>query len=149
MKDADPRMHSAEHILTGALVKLFGMGRPFTTHLEKKKSKADYLFSRLLTEEEAHRVESMVNEQIDRDLPVSEEFLSREQAERVFNLTRLPDDVGETVRIVRIGDFDACPCGGVHVTTTREIGRFRLISWSFEEDALRIRFRLEHDPSGH
>ena len=143
MKEADPRMHSAEHLLTGVLVKMFGMGRPFTTHLEKKKSKADYRFNRLLTEEEAHRVEAMVNEQIDRDLAAREEFLPREQAERDFNLSRLPEDVRETVRIIRIGDFDACPCAGTHVATTKEIGRFRLISWSFEEDALRIRFRLE------
>jgi misacylated tRNA(Ala) deacylase len=143
MKEADPRMHSAEHLLTGVLVKEFGMGRPFTTHLEKKKSKADYHFGRLLTEEEAHRVEAMVNEQIERDLAVREELLPRAEAERAFNLSRLPDDVGETVRIIRIGDFDACPCGGLHVATTKEIGRFRLISWSFEEDTLRIRFRLE------
>ena len=143
MKEADPRMHSAEHLLTGVLVKMFGMGRPFTTHLEKKKSKADYRFNRLLTEEEAQHVESMVNEQIDRDLAVSEEFLPREEAERAFNLSRLPEDVRETVRIIRIGDFDACPCAGTHVATTKEIGLFRLISWSFEEDALRIRFRLE------
>jgi misacylated tRNA(Ala) deacylase len=143
MKEADPRMHSAEHLLTGALVKLFGMGRPFTTHLEKKKSKADYRFARPLTEEEARRVETLVNEQIGFNLPVREEYLSRREAEQQFNLSRLPDDVGETVRIVRIGDFDACPCAGTHVSTTKEIGRFRLISWSFEADALRIRFRLE------
>ncbi len=143
MKEADPRMHSAEHLLTGALVKLFGMGRPFTTHLEKKKSKADYRFARPLTEEEARRVETLVNEQIGFNLPVREEYLSRREDEEQFNLSRLPDDVGETVRIVRIGDFDACPCAGAHVSTTKEIGRFRLISWSFEADALRIRFRLE------
>ncbi len=143
MKEADPRMHSAEHLLTGALAKLFGMGRPFTTHLEKKKSKADYRFTRLLTEEEARRVEALVNEQIGRDLPVREEFLARREAEQQFNLSRLPDEVGEIVRIIRIGDFDACPCAGAHVATTEDIGRFRLISWSFEENALRVRFRLE------
>jgi misacylated tRNA(Ala) deacylase len=136
-------MHSAEHLLTGVLVGKFGMGRPFTTHLEKKKSKADYKFSRLLTEEEARNVEATVNGQIDLDLPVIEDFLPRNEAEKTFNLSRLPETAGETVRIIRIGDFDACPCAGVHVSRTREIGRFRLLSWSFEEDALRIRFRLE------
>jgi misacylated tRNA(Ala) deacylase len=143
MKEADPRMHSAEHILTGVLVRKFGMGRPFTTHLEKKKSKADYRFTRTLTEEEARSVEVAVNEQIELDLQVREEFLLREVAAQTFNLSRLPDDVGDTVRIIRIGDFDACLCSGVHVGTSKEIGRFRLISWSFEEGALRIRFRLE------
>jgi misacylated tRNA(Ala) deacylase len=143
MKETDPRMHSAEHILTGALVKKFGIGRPFTTHLEKKKSKADYRFTRTLTDTEARDVEAMVNEQIQRDLAVREEHLSRADAEEAFNLSRLPDDAGETVRIVHIGDFDACPCSGAHVATTKEIGAFRLISWSFEGDALRVRFRLD------
>lgn len=143
MKETDPRMHSAEHLLTGVLVKMFGIGRPFTTHLEKRKSKADYRFTRTLTEDEARRVEAMVNEQIECNLPAREEFLPREEAERVFNLSRLPEDAGETVRIVHIGDFDVCPCSGVHVAATKEIGRFRLISWSFENGALRIRFRLE------
>jgi len=143
MKEADPRMHSAEHLLTGALVRLFGIERPFTTHLEKKKSKADYRFTRTLSEDEARRVEAMVNGQIERDLAVREEFLAREDAERSFNLARLPGDAGETVRIVHIGDFDACPCSGTHVASSKEIGRFRMISWSFENDALRIRFRLD------
>jgi len=136
-------MHSAEHILTGVLVRKFGIGRPFTTHLEKKKSKADYHFSRTLSEEEARGVEEAVNEQIEHDLHVREEFVSRQEASQTFNLSRLPEDVGDTVRIIRIGDFDACLCSGVHVGTSKEIGRFKLISWSFEEDALRIRFRLE------
>jgi misacylated tRNA(Ala) deacylase len=143
MKEADPRMHSAEHLLTGVLVRKFGMGRPFTTHLEKRKSKADYRFTRLLTEEEVRDVEAMVNLQIERDLPVREEFLPLEGAEQMYDLSRLPGSAGETVRIVHVGDFDACPCAGAHVATTREIGRFCLLSWSFEEDALRIRFRLE------
>ncbi len=143
MKEVDPRMHSAEHLLTGALVRMFGMGRPFTTHLEKKKSKADYRFTRTLTEAEARQVEAMVNDQIDRDLAVREEFLTREEAERSFNLARLPDEAGDRVRIVHIGDFDSCPCCGAHVATSKEIGRFRLVSWSCEGDALRIRFRLE------
>lgn len=143
MKEADPRMHSAEHLLTGALARMFGMGRPFTTHLEKKKSKADYRYTRALTEEEARRVEEMVNEQISRDLGVREEFLTRKDAEHSFNLSRLPEEAGDHVRIVHIGDFDACPCSGVHVASTKEIGRFRIISWSFENDALRIRYKLD------
>jgi misacylated tRNA(Ala) deacylase len=143
MKEADPRMHSAEHILTGVLARKFAIGRPFTTHLEKKKSKADYHFTRTLSEEEGQEVERLVNEQIDHDLVVREEFLAREEAGKTFNLMRLPEDAGDTVRIIRIGDFDACPCAGQHVATTKEIGHFRLVSWSFEDDALRIRFRLD------
>lgn len=143
MKETDPRMHSAEHILTGTLVRMFGMGRPFTTHLEKKKSKADYHFSRTLTDEEVKAVERQVNDIIAQDLPVREEHLPRVDAGQKFNLERLPEEAGDRVRIIHIGDFDACPCSGAHVASTRHIGRFRLISWSFEDSALRLRFRLE------
>jgi len=143
MKEIDPRMHTAEHLLSGTLVAMFDMGRPFTTHLEKKKSKADYRFARTLTEEEARDVEERVNALIDADLPVSEEFLSRDEAARQFDLSRLPDAAGDQVRVVRCGDADACPCSGPHVTSTRQCGRLRLISWSHEDGALRVRFRLE------
>ena len=136
-------MHSAEHILTGAMMEMFGCARPFTTHLEKKKSKADYRFARDLTAEEVNQVEARVNEVIGRDLPVSEEFLPRPRAEQLYDLARLPDSAGELIRIVHIGDYDACPCSGKHVSTTRDIGHFRIISTTFESCALRIRFRLD------
>lgn len=143
MKEIDPRMHTAEHLLSGTLVTMFGMGRPFTTHLEKKKSKADYRFARTLTEDEARRVEDRVNALIDADLPVSEEFLLREEAAGQFDLSRLPDAAGDRVRVVRCGAADACPCSGPHATSTKQCGRLRLISWSHEDGALRVRFRLE------
>ncbi|MBP1656298.1 MAG: Alanyl-tRNA synthetase [Bacteroidetes bacterium] len=143
MKDIDPRMHTAEHLLSGTLVAMFGMGRPFTTHLEKKKSKADYRFARTLTEEEARSVEERVNALIDADLPVREEYLSREEAAAQFDLSRLPDAAGDRVRVVHCGNADACPCSGPHVASTKQCGRIRLISWSYEDGALRVRFRLE------
>ncbi len=142
MKEADPRMHSAEHLLTGALVSMFQCGRPFTTHLEKKKSKADYRFSRALRADEVLEIERRVNEAIGADLPVEESFLPRVDAAKAFDLGRLPEEAGDTVRIIRIGAFDACPCSGVHVKSTREIGQFRIVSTTYEEGTLRVRFRL-------
>lgn len=141
-KDVDPRMHSAEHILTAAMIKLFACGRPFTTHLEKKKSKADYHLARPVTEAEAAALERQVNEVIAADLPVTEEFISREQAAQTHCLDRLPEHAQDRVRIVKIGDYDACPCIGPHVNSTREIGSFRLVSTSWENGAVRVRFKL-------
>lgn len=142
-KEVDPRMHSAEHLLTGALREKFGSPRPFTTHLEKKKSKADFLFPRDLSPDEARQIEARVNEVIARDLLVREEFLPRAEAAQRYDLGRLPDTAGESIRIVHIGDFDACPCSGQHVTSTRQIGRFRLLSTTYEAGALRVRFKLD------
>ena len=147
MKEADPRMHTAEHLMSGVLVRMFGMDRPFTTHIEKKKSKADYRFDRTLTDQEARAVEAHVNDLIVADLPVTEEFLTLEEAGPRFNLSRIPEGSGDRVRIVHCGDADACPCIGPHVASTAACGHFRLISWSHEEGALRIRFKLDGSPS--
>ena len=142
-KQYDLKMHSAEHILNQTMVRLFGTGRAFSAHVEKKKTKLDFRFDRPLTDAETSEIERRVNEVIDSDLAVTEEYVSREEAGKQFNLTRLPEDAPDLLRILRIGDYDACPCSGPHVQTTREIGRFRLISTGFENGVLRIRFKLD------
>jgi misacylated tRNA(Ala) deacylase len=139
----DPRMHSAEHIINQTMIRLFGSKRCFSAHIEKKKSKVDYHFERKLPAIEVEELQNRVNEIIEADLPVSEEFISKHEAEKIFNLDRLPDTAGDTIRIVRIGDYDACPCIGPHVKSTKEIGRVRVISASFNQGVLRIRFKLE------
>ena len=145
-KEVDPRMHSAEHILTAALMAMTGCGRPFTTHIEKKKSKADYRVGRDLKAKEIGELERRVNEVIRADLPVLEELMPRDMAEKSFSLERLPEVAGQSIRIIRIGDYDACPCIGPHVKTTAEIGGFRIISTAYEDGALRVRFKLEQPP---
>lgn len=140
-KSYAPKMHSAEHILNQVMVRKFGCERCFSAHINKKKSKCDYHFDRALTDDEVKEVESDVNEAILSNLDVTEEMISRMEAERDFNLTRLPEDV-EGVRIVRIGNFDSCPCIGEHVDNTSEIGLYRMISQDFKDGVLRIRYKL-------
>ena len=142
-KQFDPKMHSAEHIINQTMIRMFGSARCFSAHIEKKKSKVDYHFDRELPGHEVEQLQKKVNEIIEADLPVLEEFIPRHEAERVFNLGRLPETAGDEIRIIRIGDYDACPCIGPHVKSTKEIGRFRVISTSFDQGVLRIRFKLE------
>lgn len=141
-KQFDPRMHSAEHIVNQTMIRMFNCGRSFSAHIEKRKSKLDYHFDRALEGAEVRELERRVNRVIDADLPVTEEFIDRAEAERLYNLERLPKSAGEQIRIIRIGDYDACPCIGPHVASTGEIGRFRVISTSFDDGVLRIRFKL-------
>jgi len=143
-KDYDPRMHSAEHILNQTMVRLFHCGRSFNAHIEKKKSKCDYKLEKAPAEKEIADIERRVNEIIEKDLPVGEEFLPRGEAERRYNLAKLPDDADDPLRIVTVGDYDACPCIGPHVASTGEIGSFRVISTSYDEGVFRIRFKLGH-----
>lgn len=135
-------MHSAEHVLNQTMVRLFGRGRSFSSHLERKKSKCDYHFDRNLTLEETREIESRVNTVIQSDAEVHEEIFSRKEAAKNFDLAKLPEQAGETIRIIKIGDYDACPCIGQHVERTKEIGIFRIISTSFENGVLRVRFKL-------
>ncbi len=144
-KRYDPRMHSAEHILNQTMDRLFNCGRCFSAHIEKKKSKCDYHFNRPLLEEEIQQIESQVNRIIQADMPVAEEWIPRREAEKDFNLERLPQDTDEMIRIIKIGGYDACPCIGPHIGTTGEIGRFRITTASFENGVLRIRYRLAMD----
>jgi misacylated tRNA(Ala) deacylase len=141
-KDYDPGMHSAEHILNQTMVRMFNKGRSFSNHVEKKKSKCDYHFDRDLSPKEILEIEKKVNTEIRKNHHVKEEYLAREEAEKFYFLERLPSDAGNEIRIIKIGDYDACPCSGVHVKNTSEIGEFKIISTGFENGVLRIRFRL-------
>jgi Ser-tRNA(Ala) deacylase AlaX len=141
-KEYDPRMHSAEHILNQTMIRMFNCGRAFSAHIEKKKSKCDYRFDRDLTPDEIAAIEKTVNDIIGLDLPIKECFLSRAEAARRVTLTKLPEDAGETIRVVTIGDYDACPCSGPHTSSTRAIGTFKIASTAFENAVLRIRFKL-------
>ena len=141
-KDYNPRMHSAEHILNQTMVRMFNKGRSFSAHIEKKKSKCDYHFERNLSAEEVSEIENRVNKIITDNLPVTESFISKEEASVKFNLERLPEEAGESLRIISIGDYDDCPCIGHHVLSTQEIGGFKIISTDFNGGILRIRFKL-------
>jgi len=147
-KEYCPEMHTAEHILNQTMVRMFNKGRSFSNHIEKKKSKCDYKnFERNLTPEEIQLIENKVNEIINMNLNVYEEFIEYDAANKLYNLERLPDDISsqDKVRIVKVGDYDACPCIGEHVKNTSEIGMFRIISTSFENGILRIRFKVDYN----
>ena len=142
MKTIDPRMHSAEHILNQTMDRMFSCGRCFSAHIEKKKSKCDYRFNRKLSDSEIAEIQDRVNDVIQQNMPVSEKMIARAEAERNYNTEKLPADTGNRIRIINIGDYDACPCIGPHVKSTREIGSFRITTTSFEDGILRIRYKL-------
>ena len=134
--------HTAEHLLNATMVKMFGCPRSRNAHVEKKKSKCDYILDAEPTPEQVELIEAKVNEEIARILDVTIEFMPREQAADIVDLSKLPDDASETPRIVRIGDYDACACIGAHVKNTSEIGTFKIISHSFADGVWRLRWKV-------
>jgi len=141
-KDYYSPMHTAEHILNQTMVRMFGCPRSMNAHIERKKSKCDYLLSEAPTEKQMAEVEEKVNEIIDQHLPVVIEFLPLEKAGEIVDLRKLPENVSDTLRIVRVGDYDACACIGDHVENTSEIGHFKLLNYDYQDGRLRLRFKL-------
>ena len=135
-------MHTCEHILNQTLVRMFGCGRSVNAHIERRKSKCDYLLSEAPTEAQIVEITRKVNEVIDAHLPVSEELMSREEAAKIADLSKLPADASETLRVIRVGDYDACACIGQHVDNTSELGCFEIISHDFENGRWRVRFKM-------
>ena len=134
--------HSCEHLLNATMVKMFGCPRSRNAHVEKKKSKCDYILDMEPKAEQVAQIEAKVNEEISKNQDVTIEFMSREQAAAIVDLSKLPEDASEMLRIVRIGDYDACACIGAHVKNTSEIGVFKIISHSFENGVWRVRWKL-------
>ena len=134
--------HSCEHLLNATMVKMFGCPRSRNAHVEKKKSKCDYILDAEPTAEQVAQIEAQVNEEIAKNHNVTIEFMNREQAAAIVDLSKLPEDASEALRIVRIGDYDACACIGAHVKNTSEIGTFRIISHSYENGVWRLRWKV-------
>lgn len=142
-KEEYPPMHTAEHILNGTMVRMFGCPRSRNAHIERKKSKCDYLLDSCPTDEQVAQLEAAVNEVIGRGLDVTIEFMPREQAAGIVDLSKLPEDASETLRIVRVGDYDACACIGAHVQNTSEIGTFKILSHDYEDGRWRVRWKVQ------
>ena len=132
-KEEFPPAHTAEHLLNQLMVRRFGCERSRNAHIERKKSKISYI----LSQEEMNRL-------IAADLPGTYEYVRRDEIPDGVKLDRLPDDASDTLRLVRIGDYDVCPCIGKHVRSTAQIGRFELLgtNWDEEKHSFRVRFKV-------
>ena len=141
-KQEYPPMHSVEHLLNQTMIRMFGCKRSKNAHIERKKSKCDYQLPEAPTEQQIAAIEEQVNKVIAMCLPVTTEYTTIDKLPAEVETEKLPDDVSETIRLVRIGDYDVCACVGLHVENTSEIGIFKIISHTWENGTLRLRFKL-------
>ena len=124
-----PPMHTCEHILNQTMVRMFGCGRSKDAHIERKKSKINYDLPEEPTGEQVAEIARRVNEVIAAD-PAG------------VPLDRLPGAAEDTLRLVRVGDYDVCACIGAHVEHTAQIGTFHINSTSYRDGRFRIVFKL-------
>ena len=142
-KEEYPPMHTAEHILNATMVKMFGCPRSRNAHIERKKSKCDYQLAAAPTEAEVEELERRVNEVIRQHLDVTIEFVDRNHIPPEVDLGKLPAEASDTLRIVRVGNYDVCACAGAHVQNTSEIAPFKIISHDYNGGIWRVRFKLQ------
>lgn len=143
-KDEFAPAHTAEHLLNQTMIRMFGCKRSTNAHVERKKSKITYILDHKPSKKDEKEIERRMNELIEEDLPVKYKFVTRQNIPDNVELTNLPDDASETIRLVYIGNYDVCPCIGKHVRSTSQIGRFELLGTNWDEQAhsFRIRYKV-------
>ena len=143
-KEEFPPAHTAEHLLNQLMHRMFGCERSRNAHIERKKSKMTFVVDHKPSRQEEKAIETEMNRLIELDMPVTYEFVDRDHIPADVKLDRLPEDASETLRLVRIGDYDVCPCIGKHVRSTAQIGKFVLLgtNWDEPSHSLRIRFKI-------
>lgn len=143
-KEEFPPAHTAEHLLNQTMIRLFGCDRSYNAHVERKKSKMSFHLDHKPSRQEEREIERRMNELIADDLPVTFEFVDRDDLPEGISPDRLPADASNTIRLVRIGDYDVCPCIGRHVRSTAQIGRFEMLgtNWDERERSFRVRFKV-------
>lgn len=143
-KDEFPPAHTAEHLLNQTMIRMFGCERSKNAHIERKKSKISYILDRKPDRKAEREIERTMNELIEQDLPVSFEYVDRDDIPEDVSIDRLPEGATDTIRLVRIGDYDVCPCIGKHVRSTAQIGRFEILgtNWDEHEHSFRIRYKV-------
>lgn len=143
-KEEFPPAHTAEHLLNQVMIRMFGCERSYNAHIERKKSKMSFRLDHKPSRQEEREIEREMARLIDEDLPVTFEVVSRSELPEGISEDRLPEDASDMIRLVRIGDYDVCPCIGRHVRSTAQIGRFEMLgtNWDEHEHSFRVRFKI-------
>jgi alanyl-tRNA synthetase len=139
------RLHTATHLLHAALQKFVGTSvYQKGSNITNERLRLDVQLNRKLTPEELMQVETWVNEIIKRDLPISFEMMSPEEALKAGALGFFGEKYGEQVKVYSVGDVSKEICSGPHVSHTGELGKFTITKQKrIGADTLRLRAIVE------
>ena len=119
--------HTATHLLHQALRTVLGDHvKQSGSNITEERLRFDFTHPQKMTKKKIKKVEDLVNEQIQRDLPVTCEEMSYEDAKKSGAIGLFTDKYGDRVKVYTIGDFSKEICGGPHVTHTGDMGRFKI-----------------------
>lgn len=126
--DQTTALHTATHLLHKALcVVLGGYVKQLGSNITAERLRFDFNHPQALTKEELQKVEDLVNEQIEKNLPVKCETMTLDEAKKEGAAAQFDAKYGESVKVYSIGDFSKEVCGGPHVENTGTMGHFRIV----------------------
>ncbi len=126
--DATTALHTATHLLHKALcVVLGGYVKQLGSNITAERLRFDFNHPCPVTKEELKKVEDLVNEAIEKDLPVKCETMTLDEARDKGAFAQFDAKYGEDVKVYSIGDFSMEVCGGPHVEHTGTMGHFRIV----------------------
>ena len=119
--------HTATHLLHQALRTVLGDHvKQSGSNITEERLRFDFTHPQKMTKEEIQKVEDLVNEQIQRNLDVTCEEMSYEDAKKSGAIGLFTDKYGDKVKVYTIGDFSKEICGGPHVSNTKGMGTFKI-----------------------
>lgn len=118
-------LHTATHLLQAALRKVLGDEvKQNGSNITPERLRFDFSFSRPMTAEEIAETQRLVNDAIQRDLPITCEEMPVEEARKTGAIGLFGDKYGEVVKVYTMGDFSKEICGGPHAEHTGQLGHF-------------------------
>jgi alanyl-tRNA synthetase len=132
------QQHTGQHILSQVFVQI-AQAETVGFHLGTKSATIDLAGSRQLSPSDLDEAESLANEIVWEDRPVTSRVVRATELADVP--LRKPPAVAGEVRVVQVADFDWSACGGTHVARTGEIGLIKIIKWEKRGDETRVEFR--------
>ena len=125
------RNHSATHLLQAALREVLGNdAHQAGSFQDPERTRFDFSYGQAMTKEQIEKVEAIVNENIEKDLPVVTDVMSIDEAKKTGAMALFGEKYGDSVRVVSMGDFSKELCGGTHVKHTGDISSFKILSES-------------------
>lgn len=130
-RKATMRNHTSAHLLQAALREVLG------THVEQagqlvdsNACRFDFVHFSAMTKDEIQKVEDRVNEIILDGVALDVREMPIDEAKAMGAMALFSEKYGDTVRVVKAGDFSLELCGGTHVDNTGKIGLFKIVSES-------------------
>lgn len=124
---ATTRLHTATHLLHRALKNVLGEDvSQRGSNITAERLRFDFNYPKKLTSEQKVLVEDIVNSAIAADMPVHYEEMTVDEAKERGAVGLFEHKYGERVKVYVVGDYSTEICGGPHVRSTGQIGKFRI-----------------------